>query len=56
MAYFKGEIRDNTGVGPFRHDEVRERPPEIFDAEVTLYTGPAHASSVLLPVIPAKQN
>ena len=45
-----------TGVGPFRHDELRDRPPVTFGGEVTLYTGPAHVSFLLLPVIPAKQS
>jgi predicted acyl esterase len=43
-----------TGVGPFRHDEVRDRPPKIFDGEVTLHTGPVRAAHVLLPFIPAE--
>jgi predicted acyl esterase len=41
-----------TGVGPFRHDEVKNRPFEIFDNEVTLHCGPAHPSYLLLPTIP----
>jgi len=43
-----------TGVGPFRHDEVRDRPPQTFDGEVTLYTGPAHPSHLLLPIVPPR--
>ena len=43
-----------TGVGPFRHDEARDRPPHIFDGPVTLHTGPQYHSHVLLPVIPKK--
>ena len=42
-----------TGVGPFRHDEVRDRPQATFDGEVTLHTGPETPSSILLPIIPA---
>ena len=41
-----------TGVGPFRHDEPRDRPPQTFDREVTLHSGPARAAYVLLPIIP----
>jgi predicted acyl esterase len=41
-----------TGVGPFRHDEARDRPPETFGRDVTLHCGPAHPSHLLLPIIP----
>jgi predicted acyl esterase len=41
-----------TGVGPFRHDEARDRPPETFGRDVTVYCGPAHPSHLLLPIIP----
>ena len=43
-----------TGVGPFRHDEPKNRPAEIFDNDITLYSGPSHASHLLLPIIPGK--
>jgi predicted acyl esterase len=42
-----------TGVGPFLHDDPRDRPPEIFGRKVTLHSGPSRPSHVLLPVIPA---
>ena len=41
-----------TGVGPFRHDEARDRPPAVFDNQVTLHCGPGRQSYLLLPVIP----
>jgi predicted acyl esterase len=41
-----------TGVGPFLHNDARDRPPEIFNGTVTLHTGGAHDSWVMLPVIP----
>jgi predicted acyl esterase len=41
-----------TGCGPFRHDEPRDRPPEIFDRDVTLHCGPDRQAYVLLPIIP----
>ncbi|MCC7486985.1 MAG: CocE/NonD family hydrolase [Burkholderiales bacterium] len=41
-----------TGVGPFRHDDPRDRPPAVFGAEVTLHMGPEHPAHLLLPVIP----
>jgi predicted acyl esterase len=43
-----------TGVGPFTHNHPGDRPPEIFDGEVSLHTGPKHQSYILLPVIPSK--
>lgn len=41
-----------TGVGPFRHDEERDHPAEIFDNEITLHFGDDHNGYILLPVIP----
>ena len=43
-----------SGVGPFRHNDPLDRPPEVFGGEVTIHTGPEHPSHVLLPVIPPK--
>jgi predicted acyl esterase len=44
-----------TGVGPFQHNDARDRPPEVFGKKVTLYAGSGRPSHVLLPVIPAKR-
>ncbi|MBI3637257.1 MAG: CocE/NonD family hydrolase [Candidatus Rokubacteria bacterium] len=41
-----------TGVGPFKHDDARDRPPAIFGKTVTLHCGPSRPSHVLLPIIP----
>lgn len=41
-----------TGVGPFRHDDPRDRPADTYGGEVTIHSGPEHPSHVLLPVIP----
>jgi uncharacterized protein len=41
-----------TGVGPFRHDEPKDRPPEIFGGKNTLHFAPGKQPYVLLPVIP----
>jgi predicted acyl esterase len=41
-----------TGVGPFQHDDPRDRPPEIFGKTVTLHSGPGRPSHVLLPIVP----
>jgi predicted acyl esterase len=43
-----------TGVGPFLHDDETDRPPEVFDNNVTVHLGGDHAGYVLLPIIPAK--
>jgi predicted acyl esterase len=41
-----------TGVGPFQHNDPRDRPPEVFGKRVTIHCGPTRRSHVLLPVIP----
>jgi hypothetical protein len=43
-----------TGVGPFQHNDPRDRPPEIFGRRVTLHCGPKQPSHLLVPIIPAK--
>jgi predicted acyl esterase len=43
-----------TGVGPFTHDDPRDRPPEVFGGDVTLHAGPDRQAFVLLPIIPKK--
>ncbi len=43
-----------TGVGPFRHDDPRDRPAEIFGGNVTLHAGPKRAAHLLIPVIPPR--
>jgi hypothetical protein len=42
-----------TGVGPFKHDDPRDRPVEIFGKTVALHAGPSRRSHVLLPIIPS---
>jgi predicted acyl esterase len=44
--------REFTGVGPFYHDEPRDRPAEIFGGKVMLHLGPKQPAYVLLPIIP----
>ena len=41
-----------TGVGPFRHNDPRDRPAEVFGGDVTLHAGPDRPAHVLLPVVP----
>jgi predicted acyl esterase len=43
-----------TGVGPFRHDDPRDRPAAVFGGAVTLHMGPECPAHLLLPVIPRK--
>jgi hypothetical protein len=43
-----------TGVGPFRHDDPRDRPAAIFGGDVTLHMGPDREAHLLLPLIPPK--
>jgi len=45
-----------TGVGPFRHDDPRDRPAAVFGADVTLHVGPDRPAHVLLPVIPPRRS
>ena len=49
LSNFKNELR---GCGPFLHDDVRNRPPEIFDNQVTVHFGPDYSNWVLVPRIP----
>ena len=43
-----------TGVGPFVHNDPRDRPPSVFGGNVTLHAGPNRQAHLLLPVIPKK--
>jgi hypothetical protein len=43
-----------TGVGPFRHADPRDRPPEIFGGENTLHFDAGNEPFLLLPIIPSK--
>ena len=40
-----------SGVGPFRHNDSRDRPAEIFGGMVTLHMSPNQQAHVLLPLI-----
>ena len=43
-----------NGVGPFKHNDPRDRPAEVFGGDVTVHTGPDRQSHLLLPVIPER--
>lgn len=47
-----GETRE-TGTGWFTHEDPRDRPPASFAGTNVIHTGPAQASYLLLPVLPA---
>ena len=49
-------VPDGYVCGPFVHDDPTDRPPAIFGGKVTLHFGPGRRASVLLPVIPPKQD
>ena len=42
------------GTGGMTHNDPDNRPPEVFSGTVTLHTGGARGSYLLLPIIPAK--
>jgi predicted acyl esterase len=50
LSNFKNELK---GCGPFLHDEPRDRPPEIFDASVSVHAeaNDMDATYLLLPII-----
>jgi predicted acyl esterase len=47
-----GSKFEQTGVGPFVHNNSKDRPPDIFGAPVTLHFGGDKQPYLLLPVIP----
>jgi hypothetical protein len=49
LANFRVPLR---GSGPYLHDDLSDRPPEVFGGQTTLHFGPQAASSLLLPVLP----
>jgi hypothetical protein len=51
LPHFKNELK---GCGPFLHNDPRDRPRKIFGGRTSLHIDPAHASYVLVPVIPKK--
>ncbi len=49
-----GSKFEQTGVGPFIHNNAKDRPPEIFGATVTLHFDAQRAPFLLLPIIPQR--
>ena len=44
--------RPQTGVGALTHDNVLDRPPEIFDGDVTIHFGEGKENFIQVPIIP----
>ncbi|MGH8927907.1 MAG: CocE/NonD family hydrolase [Acidimicrobiia bacterium] len=40
-----------TGVGPFLHDDPKDRPTGVFDGDTTIHGGGSDPSSILLPFL-----
>jgi predicted acyl esterase len=53
LSNFKNELR---GCGPFLHDDLNDRPPEIFAGITTLHFGKRHQPFLLLPIVPPKRQ
>ena len=53
LSNFKNEL---TGCGPFLHDDVRDRPPQIFGGITWLHFGGAARPYLLLPIIPPRKR
>ena len=41
-----------TGVGPFKHGNKVDRPADIYNGNITIYSGIKYPSSIMLPIIP----
>ena len=41
-----------TGVGPFKHDDPRDRPTSVFGGEVTIHANEGQSPFLLVPIIP----
>jgi predicted acyl esterase len=51
LSNFKNEL---TGCGPFLHNDLADRPPEIFAGVTSLHFGGRRAPYLLLPIVPPK--
>jgi uncharacterized protein len=57
---YGGELSDfaksfhyaHRGVGPFQHEDPRDRPQYVYGGNVTLCSGGDRASYVILPIVP----
>ena len=53
LSHFKGSKM--RGVGIYTHADPVHRPADVYGGITTVHAGPAHPSTVLLPVIPTKE-
>jgi predicted acyl esterase len=53
IASFKNRF---SGVGPFIHDDPRNRPESVFSGTTTLHIGPGRSAEVIVPIIPTKHD
>jgi predicted acyl esterase len=61
---YTGEVDDfaknfhysTRGTGGMTHNDPDDRPPKIFDTQVTLHAGDGRAPYLLLPIIPDKDG
>ncbi len=53
LSNFKNELK---GCGPFLHDDVRDRPPDIFGGTTSLHFDRSRQPYLLLPIIPPKKS
>lgn len=51
LSYMKNEF---SGCGPFLHNDLRDRPVEVFGGVTTILGGPGQENFLMLPVIPQK--
>ena len=47
-----GDLFSMNGVGPFTHDDPKDRPPSIFCGKNRLHFEPGKEPYLLLPIIP----
>jgi uncharacterized protein len=52
LSNFKNEL---TGCGPFLHDDLRDRPLDIFSGVTSLHFSAGRQPYLLLPIIPPKK-
>ena len=44
-----------TGCGPFLHDDLRDRPVDIFGGTTKIHSAPNQENFLLLPIVPPKK-
>jgi predicted acyl esterase len=54
-AFLKQFANPLRGCGPLIHDDPTTRTPAVADNDVTIHTGGAHQSHIIVPVVPASQ-